>query len=149
MEKSAKERLEEASKIKDENYDLEAEEENTLVVPENSLLEESEEPKESSPGIAIIKFNPIEWKDKNKNKVSISEIVLDSSKITGRVMAQAEKQYIYNGYTSVNNFLHQSIYFQQIVASKISGVDLEFILDELPASKVLELGLEIQGFLQG
>lgn len=146
MGKTAKERLEEADKIIDENYNLEAEKEESKEVPETSLEEQPEE--EKTPGVEVIKFNPITYKNKDKQTVTISEIVLDSSKITGRVMAQAEKQYIYNGYTSVNNFLHQSIYFQQIVASKISGVDLEFILDELPASKVLELGLTIQGFLQ-
>lgn len=145
MEKSAKERLEEAEKIIDENYDLEAEEEKIEAIQETSLGELSEE--DETPGVKVIKFDPITYTNKNKKEFTVSEVVIEARKITGRVIANSEKQFMSNGFSLDNGTIFNSAYFQLIVASKITGIDLEFFLDELPSGVVVDVGIAVMGFL--
>lgn len=90
----------------------------------------------------VYKISPKEWKGK-----TIDRITLDYTKVTGRTIALAEKQFMSNGFTTTN-VLFQSMYFQQIIASKISGLELEFFLDKLKGNEVTEICAAIQVFLQ-
>lgn len=90
----------------------------------------------------VFKVEPKEWKGK-----TIDRITLDYTKVTGRTLALAEKQFMSNGFTTTN-VIFQSMYFQQIIASKISGLELEFFLDKLKGNEVTEICAAIQVFLQ-
>lgn len=89
----------------------------------------------------VIKIKPKEWKGK-----TIDRIQLDYSKLTGRVIAQSEKQFTYAGFAS-SSTIFQSSYFQLIIASKITGIDLEFFLDKITGAEAAEICVTLQGFL--
>lgn len=90
----------------------------------------------------VFKVEPKEWKGK-----TIDRITLDYTKVTGRLIAQSEKQFIHNGFVNTT-ILSQSMYFQMIVASKISGIELEFFLDKLKGNEITEICTAVQVFLQ-
>lgn len=61
-----------------------------------------------------------------KGKV-VKEVKIDLSKITADTLVKAEKQFMYNGY-KFDMSMFTSPFYQLIVASKASGLDLDFIL---------------------
>lgn len=93
----------------------------------------------------VLEDNVIKIKPKVWNGKTIDRITLDYSKITGRVITQAERQFMHNGFMTTG-VLFQSPYFQQIIASKISGIGLEFFLDKLTGHEVAEVCVSIQTF---
>lgn len=112
-----------------EELNLNTSDESDINTEETEVLEDN-----------VIKIKPKVWKGK-----TIDRITLDYSKITGRAISQAEKQFMHNGFVTTGT-LFQSPYFQQLIASKISGVDLEFILDYITGHEVAEVCTNIQVF---
>lgn len=97
--------------------------------------------------IEVLESNVFKIEPKVFKGQTIDKIMLDYTKITGRTIAQAEKQFIGSGFVNTT-ILSQSMFFQMIIASKISGIHLDFFLDFLKGDEVTEICTAIQVFLQ-
>ena len=97
--------------------------------------------------VEVLESNVFKIEPKVFKGQTIDRVVLDYTKVTGRAMILAEKQFIHAGFLNTT-ILSQSLFFQMIIASKISGIHLDFFLDCLKGDEVTEICTAVQVFLQ-
>lgn len=82
---------------------------------------------------------------KNKKGEEVKEIVIDCSKITGRMMVDAETMLLTKGIQVQDCVMN--LQYQMILASKISGVAMSVLYEALKANEVYQIANEIKLFM--
>ena len=85
--------------------------------------------------------NPI----KNKKGEQINEIIIDCSRITGRMMIDAETMLFTKGIQPQDCVMN--LQYQLILASKISGIAISVLCEALNANELYQIAREIKFFM--
>lgn len=82
---------------------------------------------------------------KNKKGEEVKEIVIDCSKITGRMMVDAETMLLTKGIQTQDCIMN--LQYQLILASKISGIATSVLYETLNANQLYQIASEIKFFM--
>lgn len=82
---------------------------------------------------------------KNKKGEEVKEVVIDCSKITGRMMIDAETMLFTKGIQPQDCVMN--LQYQLILASKISGIATSVLYEALNANQLYQIAREIKFFM--